>query len=127
MSSLNRGLVDNEKLSKPGLIWYNQTLRLEATVRKYDLTIILNPNLEPERLSQEEKAVEQIMAAHAEVLGIQRLGQRTLAYPVNKVNQGYYLYFNLNSEPQALLALEAELRLRDNVLRVMTTRETVLA
>lgn len=127
MSSLNRGLVDNEKLSKPGLIWYNQTLRLEATVRKYDLTIILNPNLEPERLSQEEKAVEQIIAAHAEVLGIQRLGQRTLAYPVNKVNQGYYLYFNLNIEPQALLALEAELRLRDNVLRVMTTRETVLA
>ncbi len=96
-------------------------------MRKYDLTIILNPNLEPERLSQEEKAAEQIIAAHAEVLAIQRLGQRTLAYPVNKVNQGYYLYFALNSEPQALSALEAELRLRDNVLRVMTTRETALA
>jgi small subunit ribosomal protein S6 len=96
-------------------------------VRKYDLTVILNPNLEPERLSQEEKAAEQIITAYAEVLDIQRVGQRALAFPINKIGQGYYLYFALNSEPQKLPALLAELRLRDNVLRVMTTRETALA
>ncbi|HEX7022636.1 MAG TPA: 30S ribosomal protein S6, partial [Trueperaceae bacterium] len=47
---------------------------------------------------------------------------KRLAYPIRKQNEGYYLIYDLTLPPEAPKALEAALRLRDNVMRVLSIR-----
>ncbi len=49
-------------------------------------------------------------------------GLRTLAYRINKNRKGHYLLLGLDTKPAALLEMERQLRLNEDVLRFMTIR-----
>jgi len=90
-------------------------------MRKYDTTLIIDGSLSV----QDREAIIERYKNTLEKLGgtVERLvrwGQRTLAYPISKKQQGYYVIFYHSSEPAIIKSFEHEMRLNESILRYMT-------
>jgi small subunit ribosomal protein S6 len=91
---------------------------------EYDLNVILDPGLSESQLQTEKDAVNtQIERAEAELIELDEWGSRRLAYPIRKLNEGYYLIYRLNLANDKPKVIEAALRQRDNVMRVLAIRK----
>ena len=49
-------------------------------------------------------------------------GLRSLAYRIKKNRKGYYTFFNIEAPPEAILEIERQMRLNEDVLRYLTVR-----
>ena len=54
-------------------------------------------------------------------------GLRTLAYKINKNRKGHYVLIETDTPPEALLEMERNLRLSEDVLRFLSIREEKLS
>lgn len=91
---------------------------------KYDLNVILDPGLSESQVQTEKDAVAtQVERAGGEILGVDEWGLRRLAYPIRKLNDGYFLIYRLDLEGDKPKTIEAALRQRDNVMRVLVVRD----
>ena len=93
-------------------------------MNNYDLNVILDPNLNETQLGLEKDAITaQIERVEGEVRELDEWGNKRLAYPIRKLNEGYYLIYKLSLSESAPRQLATNLRLRDNVMRVLITRD----
>lgn len=90
----------------------------------YDLNVILDPNLSESQVQNEKDAIAaQVERAEGTIVELDEWGNRRLAYPIRKLDQGYYLIYRLELSGEKSQTLLANLKLRDNVMRVLMTRE----
>lgn len=90
----------------------------------YDLNVILDPNLDEAQLTLEKDAITaQIERVEGELSELDEWGNKRLAYPIRKLNEGYYLIYKLSLSETAPRQLATNLRLRDNIMRVLITRD----
>ncbi len=54
-------------------------------------------------------------------------GLRSFAYKINKARKGHYILLELDTEPAALLEMERQMRLHEDVVRYLTIREEELS
>lgn len=95
-----------------------------AEMHQYDLNLILDPNLNESQVQTEKDAVNaQIEKFAGEILSVDEWGNKRLAYPIRKLNEGYYIIYTLRLAGEAPKAIESSLRLRDNVMRVLVVRD----
>jgi small subunit ribosomal protein S6 len=92
-------------------------------MRHYELTIVLRPDMS----TQEADDVATEVAAKTKELGMtivkqENWGLRKLAYLINKMSKGYYVFFGLETDANKLHELERTLRLNENVIRQMSVR-----
>ena len=93
-------------------------------MHSYDLNVILDPNLNETQLKLEKDAITaQIERVEGTVQELDEWGNKRLAYPIRKLNEGYYLIYKLTLSETAPRQLSTGLRLRDNVMRVLVTRD----
>ncbi len=93
-------------------------------MHNYDLNVILSPNLNETQLGLEKDAITaQIERVEGEVQELDEWGNKRLAYPIRKLSEGYYLIYKLSLSETAPRQLATNLRLRDNVMRVLITRD----
>jgi small subunit ribosomal protein S6 len=93
-------------------------------MNQYDVNLILNPNLSSEQVATERSYTEEtIKAAGAEVISLQELGNRRLAYPIQKDREGYLMYFTIKAAGNPLKSIGDTLRLRDHIRRVLIVRD----
>ncbi|MER3444404.1 MAG: 30S ribosomal protein S6 [Meiothermus sp.] len=91
---------------------------------QYDLNLVLNPNLDGAQVALEKDLIQQAITRHgATVKAVDEWGQRRMAYPIQKDPEGYVLFYTLEMEGASAQPLEKELRLRDNVRRVLIIRD----
>lgn len=91
---------------------------------QYDLNLILDPNLSEQQLQTEKDAVAtQLERVGGEVIEVDEWGSRRLAYPIRKLNEGYYIIYRLKLSGETPKTLEAALRQRDNVMRVLVVKD----
>ncbi|MEX2542195.1 MAG: 30S ribosomal protein S6 [Trueperaceae bacterium] len=91
---------------------------------QYDLNLILDPNLSEQQLQTEKEAVAtQIERATGEIVEVDEWGSRRLSYPIRKLNEGYYIIYRLNLPGDKPKVIEAALRQRDNVMRVLVVKD----
>lgn len=91
---------------------------------KYDLNVILEPQLNETQLQTEKEAIQaQVERAGGEIVELDEWGNRRLAYPIRKYNEGYYLIYRLHLSGTAPKTIEAALRQRDNVMRVLVVKD----
>ena len=50
------------------------------------------------------------------------IGMRTLAYPINKKNDGHYVLFEIQGSGQEIAELERRMRVNDLIMRYITVR-----
>lgn|GEM_PF-6852657 len=91
---------------------------------RYDLNLLLNPNLDSYQLGLEKGVIEQILERHqAQVISVDERGSFRLAYPIQKDSQAYLIFYSVEVPRDLVGSLQRELRLRDNIRRVMMVRE----
>lgn len=95
-----------------------------ADTAKYDLNLILDPGLSEAQIQTEKDAVQtQLDRATGTLLELDEWGLRRLAYPIRKGSEGYYLIYRLELPLDKPKTLEAALRQRDNVMRVLVVKD----
>ena len=65
---------------------------------------------------------EQLKSLGADVVKVENWGKRRLAYDIRKQREGTYAVFEGSAEPSAVKEFERQLRLKENVLRFLSTR-----
>jgi small subunit ribosomal protein S6 len=93
-------------------------------VHTYDLNVILDPLLSETQLQTEKDAItSQVQRNNGEIVELQEPGRQRLAYEIRKGREGYYLFYTLKLAGDAPKAIEAALKVRDNVMRVLIVRD----
>ncbi len=88
----------------------------------YELTYILRPLDEAALAAVNERITNLIATSGGEVTARNDWGKRHLAYPIRKLNEGYYVALQLNLPTPAVRSIERALQLNDDVLRYLVIR-----
>jgi small subunit ribosomal protein S6 len=91
-------------------------------MRNYEVAYIVDPDVDEEALEELEGTVTGwIDAAGGKIGEIDRWGKRRLAYPINKKNEGYYIFIQSEMPTDAPIAVERDLSLSEEIMRFMVT------
>ncbi len=88
----------------------------------YELLYIVQPTLPDEELKGVMDDIALIITkSGGEIFKNEVWQKRTLAYPIKKFKQGYYVLVHFQSNPDTPKALEEKMRIKEDILRFMTT------
>lgn len=89
----------------------------------YEVTYILRPNLEEGDADQRVTAISDGLKGNGgEILNVEKLGKKRLAYEIDDVREGIYVVMRFKSEAAASKELERQLGLNEDVLRALVIR-----
>lgn len=89
----------------------------------YECTFIVNPGLDDAQIESTAKAVEDtILKNGGEIINIDHIGRRRLAYPIAKKHNGYYVCVEFELDGRSLERVERLLKLDENVMRHLTLK-----
>ncbi len=92
-------------------------------LREYELTVIANPQLTPDKSTKTfEKYETLLLADGGEIIKKSAWGTRKLAFPMNQQFRGTYFHYDLTCSPAALKEVERLMRIDDSILRYMSIR-----
>ncbi len=93
-------------------------------MRRYESMVIIDTKIdENERLKTINKIKEFIEKSGGKIISFEEWGNRKLAYPIKKRNEGYYILLKFESDNKLPLALRDFYRLEENILRSIIVRE----
>jgi small subunit ribosomal protein S6 len=99
--------------------------------RMYETIYIVKPDLaDEENKALTTKINEVIEKMNGDVRKLEDWGVRKLAYPIDKINRGRYMYLRSDGDAALIAELERRLRLDDRVIRYQTVKlekDTVVA
>jgi small subunit ribosomal protein S6 len=86
----------------------------------YEITYILRPNLEDADVDARATAIGEIIKGQSgEVVAIEKLGKKRLAYEINDLREGHYVVMQFRSSGDASKELERQLKLHEDVVRAL--------
>ena len=91
--------------------------------RTYEVMYIINPDTDGEKIEKLNEAVSKLIEKEGgEVVRLDNVGIRNLAYPIQKKYEGHYVLFEVNGTGQEILELERRMRVNDLIMRYITVR-----
>jgi small subunit ribosomal protein S6 len=92
-------------------------------MRNYEIMFILKPNATEEELDKLISQMEAVVTSHkGEIVGVEKIGRKKLAYRILKFEEGFYVLFRLNADGECVKEFERRLRVMDLVIRYITVR-----
>jgi small subunit ribosomal protein S6 len=89
----------------------------------YEVTYILRPSLEENDVEDRANAIAEIIKGRSgEIVGIEKLGKKRLAYEIADVREGYYVVMQFKSDGAASKELERQMKLHEDVLRALVVK-----
>ena len=85
----------------------------------YEVVFILNPSLGEEATAAMVTKFKSLVEANGTLAEVDEWGKRRLAYPINDLNEGYYVLMNFSSAPAFPAELDRILKITDGVMRSM--------
>ena len=92
-------------------------------ISNYEVVFILNPNIGDENIKANVEKFTDLIAANGTVIEKNEWGLRKLAYPIQFIEEGYYVLVNFSSEPQFIAELERIFNITDTVLRSIVIKK----
>jgi small subunit ribosomal protein S6 len=92
-------------------------------VREYEALYIINPTLEDEEIKNVVEKFKNVVETQAQLKNVDEWGKRKLAYPVNKLNEGYYVFMEFGAEPDFPQELERIFKITDSVMKYLIVRK----
>ncbi len=87
-------------------------------MKKYEISFIVSPNLDGEQVKSTVENFKGILTGKgAEVVKVDDLGLKTLAYEINDLNKGHYFVLEVNSTEEANLEFDRLAKINENVMR----------
>lgn len=91
--------------------------------RTYEVMYIVDPDTPGERIEKLNDAVGKLIKKEGgEIVRMDDIGIRQLAYPIQKKQEGHYVLFEINGSGQEIAELERRMRVNDMILRYVTVR-----
>ena len=91
-------------------------------MNKYEIMFILKSNDEEAIKSQVSELKSIITDMEGEIVNEKEMGNRKLAYPINKELNGYYYVINVNANNDAVAEFDRKARISENVIRHLIIR-----
>lgn len=91
---------------------------------KYEIAVVLSANLEDEERAQILEKVKGLVERYeGTVTDVDSWGKRKLAYPIQKMDEGYYNFIHVETEnTNCPNEMEQQLRIMDGVIRYLIVR-----
>ena len=86
-------------------------------MNNYEVMFIIEAALEDDKKEAAIEMVKEIISADGEVGKINVWGNRKLAYPINKKNDGYYVVIDFTGNPDLPKELDRRLKISDSIIR----------
>jgi small subunit ribosomal protein S6 len=92
-------------------------------INAYESAVIINAALDDEQIEGEvSRLQEHIINFGGEIIDLDKVGRKRLAYVVNKSKIGYYAIFRYTAPSIIVAKLERIFTLDENILRFLTIR-----
>jgi small subunit ribosomal protein S6 len=92
-------------------------------MRTYEVMYIVDPETAPDKIEKLNEAVGGLIEKEGgEVVKMELIGMKTMAYNINKREEGYYVLFEINGTGQEIAELERRMRVNDMIMRYITVR-----
>ena len=89
----------------------------------YECTFIVNPALDDAQIENAIKLAEETVVKNGgQMVNVDRMGRRRLAYPIAKKHNGFYVCFEFEAEGKTIERVERFLTLDENVMRYLTLK-----
>jgi len=88
--------------------------------KDYELMVIYSPKLNPDLAkAANEKVLSIITDGGGEVIKVDDWGKRILAYPINKVSEGYYFVDYFRFESREIKTIKRLFNINEDIIRTM--------
>lgn len=92
-------------------------------LREYELVLVVSPEGGEEDFPATVDRVHGLIKERGgEVKNVDRWGRRRLAYPIDRITEGYYSITQFTLDPQDVREIERSIELADDVLRHLVVR-----
>ena len=93
-------------------------------MRKYEIMFIVKPDLEEGTIKEVFESMKGVLESKkAKILDSKEMGQRELAYEINKYKNGYYFYFLVEEEnAEAINEFDRLALINENIIRHLIVR-----
>ena len=88
----------------------------------YETLFVVSGAISEEDAKSVQDKFTTLISDNGTLIAVNEWGKRRLAYPINKVSDGYYVLASFESAPEFPLELERLMGINDAILRAMTTR-----
>lgn len=92
-------------------------------VNKYESIFIIDPSLDEENLKGMVEKFKGLIESSATLESIDEWGKRKLAYPVKKINEGYYTLVNFSADSSFIHELERIYKITDGVIKYIIIKK----
>jgi small subunit ribosomal protein S6 len=93
------------------------------SLRHYETMVILKPTLTDEEKNEIIENLKEIITKKGgEVVSVDNIGVRELAYPIQKFERGHYYIIYYKAPADAVLELERIMRYNEDILRFLTVK-----
>ena len=83
----------------------------------YEAMYILDPSLNEEAVAALVAKFKAVVEANGTVSEVDEWGKRRLAYPINDMNEGYYVLIEFESKPEFPHELDRIYNITDGIMR----------
>lgn len=95
---------------------------MEKNLNYYETLFVVSPALSEEETKSVIEKFTALIAENGTVLSVNEWGKRRLAYPIEKLNEGYYVVVNFQSEGNFPAELERLFGINDSIIRSIVIR-----
>ncbi|MBU5308382.1 30S ribosomal protein S6 [Clostridioides mangenotii] len=88
-------------------------------MRDYELIYVVKSNSEDEVKETVLNKVKDVIGTDGEVVKVDTWGNKKLAYPIQKLTEGYYVLVNFKSGVDVPKEIDRNLKINENVIRHM--------
>ena len=93
-------------------------------MNKYELALVLRPDLDEEAKAAElQKVQDLIVRFEGTVDKVDDWGKKRLAYPIQKLNEGFYYFIDFSAARTTPAEIESRVRIMESVLRYLIVRK----
>lgn len=85
----------------------------------YEVVYILDPAMGEEAIAAMIEKFKTLVETQGTVTEVDEWGKRRLAYPINDLNEGYYVLMTFTAEPSLPAELDRVLKITEGVMRSM--------
>jgi small subunit ribosomal protein S6 len=90
---------------------------------KYESIFIINPEIGEESVKAVIDKFKNLLETSAQLESIDEWGKRRLAYPINDLNDGYYIMANFSADPSFPRELERIYKITDGVIKYIVIKK----
>ena len=95
---------------------------MEKVMNSYETLFVVNPELSEEATKAVIDKFTGVIGENGTVTEVKEWGKRRLAYPINYINEGYYVLVDFEAESALPAELERRFRIDENILRSIVVR-----